>query len=97
MKKIVMIKLKELVKHECECGNDCCSVNESVGDTTKANKKLQRLMKDESTFRLHMYELAQILSKESVNKNLANDIMKTYKKNVTNFMRTTVKSVKGMK
>tara|TARA_R100001377_G_scaffold38832_1_gene21656 strand:+ start:655 stop:933 length:279 start_codon:yes stop_codon:yes gene_type:complete len=92
-----MIKLKELVKYECDCGGDCCGLNEAAGDTIKANKKLQRLMKDESSFRLHMYELVKIISKEDVNKSLTDDIMTTYKKNVTNFMRTAVKAVKKMK
>ena len=46
-----MIKLKELVKHHCECGNDCCSVNESQQDKARAQKKFQSLMmKQENWF-----------------------------------------------
>ena len=36
-----MIKLKELVKHHCECGNSCCGVNESQQDKIRAQKKFQ--------------------------------------------------------
>ena len=54
-------------------------------------------MKDESTLRLHMWELVEIMSKDKVNKSLADDVSKSYKKNVTNFMRDVVKAVKGIK
>ncbi len=92
-----MIKLKELIKDECHCGKACCSVNESIKHISKAKKKLQRIMKDESSLRLHMWELVSIMSKDEVNKNLANQLKDTYKKNVTNFMRDAVRLVKGVK
>ena len=92
-----MIKLKELIKDECHCGKACCSVNESIKHISKAKKKLQRIMKDESSLRLHMWELVSIMSKDEVNKNLANQLKDTYKKNVTNFMRDVVRLVKGVK
>ena len=81
----------------CECGGDCCSVNEDVKHIPKAKNKLQKLIKDESKFRLHMNELALIMSKDDVNKDLANDIIKSYKSNVTNFMRDVVRAVKKVK
>tara|TARA_R100000315_G_C5178660_1_gene103459 strand:- start:378 stop:656 length:279 start_codon:yes stop_codon:yes gene_type:complete len=92
-----VIKLKELIKDECHCGKACCSVNESIKHISKAKKKLQRIMKDESSLRLHMWELVSIMSKDEVNKNLANQLKDTYKKNVTNFMRDAVRLVKGVK
>jgi len=92
-----VIKLKELIKDECHCGKACCSVNESIKHISKAKKKLQRIMKDESSLRLHMWELVSIMSKDEVNKNLANQLKDTYKKNVTNFMRDVVRLVKGVK
>ena len=87
----------EFRKHSCECGGDCCSVNEDIKHISKAKKKLQRIMKDESSLRLHMWELVSIMSKDEVNKNLANQLKDTYKKNVTNFMRDVVRLVKGVK
>ena len=93
-----MIKLKELIsKSKCDCGNSCCSVNEEVKHVVRGNKKLQRLMKDETKFRSHMNELAEIMKKDDLNKDLSNDIIKSYKSNVTNFMRDVVRAVKKMK
>ena len=92
-----MIKLKELVKHQCECGNSCCSVNESADDARVSQKKLQQLMKNESSLRLSMYELTQVMSKDKKNLKLANEIIGAYKNSVTKFMRTAVKSVKKVK
>ena len=81
----------------CAQGEICCTITEEVKHVVKGKKKLQRLMKDEATFRLHMWELVEIMSKDEVNKSLADDVSKSYKKNVTNFMRDAVKAVKGMK
>ena len=44
-----------------------------------------------------MWELVEIMSKDKVNKSLADDLSKSYKRHVTNFMRDAVKAVKGMK
>jgi hypothetical protein len=54
-------------------------------------------MKNESSLRLSMYELVQIMSKDKKNLKLANEIMGAYKNSVTKFMRTAVKSVKKVK
>jgi len=92
-----MIKLKELIKDECHCGKSCCTVTEDVKHISKAKKKLQQLMKNESSLRGTMYQIALILSKDIANNDLADDIMKSYKRNVTGFMKDTVRLVKGMK
>ena len=92
-----MIKLKELIKEKCNCGKICCSVTEEVKHIPKANKKLQKLMKDETKLRLHMNELALIMSKDIVNNNLADNLIKSYKRTVTDFMRDAVRLVKKMK
>ena len=96
-----MIKLKELINDTCcdNCseGKVCCSVNEEVKHIPKANKKLQKLIKDESSFRLHMNQLALIMSKDIVNNNLADNLIKSYKRTVTDFMRDAVRLVKKMK
>ena len=88
-------------KHnDCGCGghNTCeCKIKESTNDVVKGKKKLQSLMKKEASFRLTLWELVTIMSKDKVNKSLADDVSKLYKKNVTNFMRDAVKAVKGMK
>ena len=92
-----MIKLKELIKDECHCGKVCCTVTEEVKHISKAKKKLQKLMKDESNFRLTMNQIALIMSKDIANNDLADNIMKSYKRNVTGFMKDAVRLVKGMK
>ena len=92
-----MIKLKELIKDECHCGKACCIVTEEVKHISKAKKKLQRLMKDESSLRGTMHQLALVMSKDIENNYLADNIMKSYKRNVTNFMRDAVTLVKKMK
>tara|TARA_B100001250_G_C19430440_1_gene627249 strand:+ start:75 stop:377 length:303 start_codon:yes stop_codon:yes gene_type:complete len=81
----------------CECGGDCCSVNEDVKHIPKAKNKLQKLIKDESKFRSHMNEIALIMSKDIVNNDLADDLIKSYKRNVTEFMRDAVRLIKKMK
>ena len=81
----------------CAQGELCCSITEDIKHVVKGKKKLQRLMKNEASLRLTMWELVGIMSKDEVNKSLANDVSKSYKKNVTNFMRDAVKAVKGMK
>ena len=81
----------------CAQGELCCSITEDIKHVVKGKKKLQSLMKKEASFRLTMWELVTIMSKDKVNKSLADDVSKSYKKNVTNFMRDAVKAVKGLK
>ena len=92
-----MIKLKELVKHECNCGKSCCTVTEDVKHITRAKKIVQNLQKDESRFRLDMWELVEQMSKDEVNKKLGNKLKDSYKKNVTKFMIEMIKLVRKMK
>ena len=87
----------EFRKHSCDCGGDCCSINEEVKHIPKAKKKLQKLMKDESNLRLTMNQIALIMSKDIANNDLTDDIIKSYKRNVTEFMRDAVRLIKKMK
>ena len=87
----------EFRKHSCDCGGDCCSINEEVKHIPKAKKKLQKLMKDESNLRLTMNQIALIMSKDIANNDLADDLIKSYKRTVTDFMRDAVRLVKKMK
>ena len=87
----------EFRKHSCDCGGDCCSINEEVKHIPKGQKKLQKLMKDESNLRLTMNQIALIMSKDIANNDLADDIIKSYKRNVTEFMRDAVRLIKKMK
>ena len=87
----------EFRKHSCDCGGDCCSINEEVKHIPKAKKKHQKLMKDESNLRLTMNQIALIMSKDIANNDLADDIIKSYKRNVTDFMRDAVRLIKKMK
>jgi len=92
-----VIKLKELVKHECNCGKSCCTVTEDVKHITRAKKIVQNLQKDESRFRLDMWELVEQMSKDEVNKKLGDKLKDSYKKNVTKFMIEMIKLVRKMK
>ena len=92
-----MIKLKELVKHECNCGKSCCIVTEDIKHITRAKKLVQLMQKDENRIRLHMWELVSIMSKDEVNKKLGNTLKDSYKKNVTKFMIEMIKLVRKMK
>ncbi len=92
-----MIKLKELVKHECNCGESCCTVTEDIKHITRAKKLVQVMQKDESRIRLHMWELVEQMSKDEVNKKLGEKLKNSYKKNVTQFMRDMMKYVRKMK
>ena len=60
-----MIKLKELVKQQCECGDSCCSVNESTEDKIRAQKKFQSLMRQEGLMRDRMFKLEQAFLADS--------------------------------
>jgi len=94
-----MIKLKELVKHKCDCGNSCCEVNESQQDKIRAQKKFQSLMKQEGNLRDRMFKLEQAFLADARPENvaLAKELKNIYKTNVTTFMRDTAKLVKKLK
>ena len=85
--------------NDCDCGGSCCGVVESVQDKAVAQKKLQSLMKHEGGFRDKMFKLEQAFLRDArpENRDLAKQLKKIYKENVTNFMRETAKLVKQLK
>ena len=97
-----MIKLRELIKEsDCGCGGTtscgCESIHESAKEIIKGKKLSQLLQKDESRLRLNMWELVEQMSKDEVNKKLAEKLKDSYKKNVTKFMVDMIKLVRKMK
>ena len=97
-----MIKLRELIKEsDCGCGGTtscgCESIHESAKEIIKGKKLSQLLQKDESRLRLNMWELVEQMSKDESNKKLADTLSKSYRKNVTIFMRDMLSLVKKMK
>jgi diphthamide synthase subunit DPH2 len=80
-----MLKLKNLL------------FTENVKDIAKAKKLKKRIQKNESSLRLSMWELVESMSKDESNKKLADDLSKSYRKNVTVFMRDVLSLVKRMK
>ena len=80
----------------CDCGGSCCGVNESIEDKNRAKKKLQSLMKYEGGFRDKMFKLEQAFLRDArpENRELAKQLKKIYKDNVTNFMREAAKLTK---
>ncbi len=80
-----MLKLKNLL------------FTENVKDIAKAKKIKKRVQKSESRLRLNMYELADRMSADIPNKKLADQLIKSYQKNVTTFMRDMMSLVKRMK
>ena len=65
--------------------------------SNKAKKLKKRIQKNESSLRLSMWELVESMSKDESNKKLADDLSKSYRKNVTVFMRDVLSLVKRMK
>jgi|TARA_Y100000361_G_scaffold112700_1_gene102967 septal ring factor EnvC (AmiA/AmiB activator) len=151
-----VIKLQELIKEDCHCGESCCStkesVNESVDDLKKivgelekasklhagqsqalakaskmhasqakriqshlsdmdeslsegpqdqrpADKEVQRLIKLEAQLRNRMMKLEQIFLRDGnpPSVKLAKDLTKSYKQNVTKFMREMISIRKKFK
>ena len=80
-----MLKLKNLL------------FTENVKDIAKAKKIKKRIQRNESRLRATMWELVESMSKDESNKKLADDLSKSYRKNVTVFMRDVMSLVKRMK
>ena len=80
-----MLKLKNLL------------FTENIKDIAKAKKIKKRVQKSESRLRLNMYELADRMSADIPNRKLADQLIKSYQKNVTKFMRDMLSLVKKMK
>ena len=86
-------------KHSCDCGGSCCTVTEGPDEKIKSKKELQRIIKAEAKLRERMMKLEQIFLDDPrpENMKLAKAIKKSYKDNVTKFMRDTVSFVKKVK
>ena len=80
-----MLKLKNLL------------FTENIKDIAKAKKIKKRIQKNESRLRLNKYELADRMSADIPNRKLADQLIKSYQKNVTTFMREMISLVKRMK
>ena len=95
----VMDTWHEFRKSNCECGGDCCSVNESIEDKARAKKKFQSLAKQEGGVRDKMFKLEQAFLRDArpENREIAKQLKKLYKDNVTNFMREAAKLTKKLK
>mgnify|MGYP001337132651 CR=1 FL=1 len=70
---------------------------ENVKDVAKAKRIKRQVQGAESRMRLHMYELADRMSADVSNRKLADQLIKSYQKNVTKFMREMMALVKRMK
>ena len=86
----------EFRKHSCECGGECCSITESIEDKNRAKKKFQSLAKHEGGFRDKMFKLEQAFLADArpENREIAKQLKKLYKDNVTSFMREAAKLTK---
>jgi len=79
--------------------NESISLTESPDDIRITKKELQMLIKIEGKFRERMLKVEQgfLRDPRTENKKLAKDIKKSYKDNVTKFMREVVGMIKRMK
>ena len=89
-------------KHnDCGCGGTtscgCESITEDTKHVIRGKKLSQKIQKDESRLRLNMWELVGLMSIDNSNKKLADALSRSYKKNVTIFMRDMLSLVKKMK
>ena len=78
-------------------GND--QISEGPDDVKKAKKELQMFIKEEGILRKRMLKIEQVFLQDPrpENQKLAKDIKKSYKANITKFMREVVGMVKRMK
>tara|TARA_B100000925_G_C21682122_1_gene334510 strand:- start:18 stop:383 length:366 start_codon:yes stop_codon:yes gene_type:complete len=78
-------------------GND--QISEGPDDVKKAKKELQMFIKEEGVLRKRMLKIEQVFLQDPrpENKKLATQIKKSYKENITKFMREVVGMVKRMK
>ena len=78
-------------------GND--QISEGPDDVKKAKKELQMFIKEEGALRKRMIKIEQVFLQDPrpENKKLATQIKKSYKENITKFMREVVGMVKRMK
>mgnify|MGYP003653761507 CR=1 FL=1 len=90
-----------LEKHggcECESHGGCgCVVNEDIKDVVKAKRSLEKIIKAEGKLRKHMIKLADTMEGHTVNIQLSKQLKRSYKSNVTSFMREVVSMINKMK
>jgi len=72
-------------------------VTEDAKDVSKAKKITRDLEKIEGKYRKSMYDLSDRLQADPKNHKLQDDLVKSYTKNVTSFMRDMIKITKRMK
>ena len=72
-------------------------LTEDAKDKTRATKIMQDLAKIEGRFRNKMYKLDDVLNKDIENKKLSKSLRRSYKNNVTAFMRDVVSTIKKVK
>jgi len=72
-------------------------LTEDAKDKTRATKIMQELAKIEGRFRNKMYKLDDVLNRDIENKNLSKSLRRSYKNNVTAFMRDVVSTIKKVK
>tara|TARA_B100000287_G_scaffold260058_1_gene244615 strand:- start:1205 stop:1999 length:795 start_codon:yes stop_codon:yes gene_type:complete len=72
-------------------------VNEDTKDVVKAKKLSRQIEKIESKYRKAMYDLSDRLQADPKNHKLQDELVKSYTKHVTSFMRDMVKITKRVK
>ena len=73
------------------------SVTEDAKDVARAKKITRDLEKIEGKYRKSMYDLSDRLQADPKNHKLQDELVKSYTKNVTSFMRDMIKITKRMK
>ena len=73
------------------------SVNEDTKDIVQAKKLTRKLQNVEGKYRKAMYDLSDRLQADPKNHRLQDELVKSYTKHVTSFMRDMVKLTKRMK
>jgi hypothetical protein len=72
-------------------------VKEDTKDIAKAKKLSQKLQGIEGKYRKVMYDLSDRLQADDKNHKLQDELIKSYTKNVTSFMRDMIKITKRVK
>jgi len=76
---------------------ETAEVTEDAKDVAKAKKITRDLEKIEGKYRKSMYDLSDRLQADPKNHKLQDDLVRSYTKNVTSFMRDMIKITKRMK
>jgi|TARA_R110000824_G_scaffold31557_1_gene102529 hypothetical protein len=97
--------LSSVIEQHNDCGCNgitscaCESVTEGPDERVKAQKEVQQIVKSEAKLRARMLKLEQIFLKDARPENvkLSKDLTKSYKENVTTFMKDVFKLTKKVK